>query len=73
MNEDMMLKVLNRIQMFIDKEELSYAKDYIRLEINNLTGLTPKLCKGSLYYPTYDWFCKSCSNRNCSDNQNINL
>jgi len=65
MNEDMMLKVLNRIQMFIDKGELSYAKDYIRLELNNLTGATEENCKNTQYY-FYDCFCKYCENENCS-------
>lgn len=66
MEEEKMLDVLYAIKRFLQKDEISYAKDYIDLQMNNLKGLTPENCKKTIYhfYPTY---CKYCSNENCPD------
>ena len=65
MEEIKMLEILNRIKVCIKRDSLMIAKDLVRLEINNLKGITEKNCKNTKYY--YD-NCKFCSNLNCNAN-----
>lgn len=68
MKEETLLDIICRIKCFIEKNELSYARDYVQLEIDNLKGITPEYCLKTRY--AYDWYCKQCSNLNCSSNKN---
>ncbi len=60
-----MLKILNRIKIFLNEDSLDLAKDLLRLEIENLKGITEEICKNSKY-SFYNNYCKYCSNYNCS-------
>ncbi len=42
-----MLKILNRIKIFLNEDSLDLAKDLLRLEIENLKGITEEICKNS--------------------------
>ena len=71
MEELKLLEILKRVKNILEyKSNLFIAKEYTRLEINNLKGLTQESCKNTMYhfYPDY---CKYCSNINCQDNKNI--
>ena len=70
MEEEQMLDVLYAIKRFLEKDEISYAKDYIDIQLNNIKGLTPERCKDTIYH-FYQSYCKYCSNENCPDNQNL--
>ena len=64
-----MFEILNRIKMCIKRDSLDIAKDLIKIEIENLKGITEQRCKNTKYY-YYDWNCKYCENFNCSSNNN---
>jgi len=64
-----MLNILKRIKILLERDSLDTAKDYIRLEIDNLNGTTEDRCKNTKYY-FYDCYCKYCSNLNCLSNKN---
>lgn len=64
-----LLEILNRLKIFLDRKEISYAKDYVLLELENFNDTTPYTCKNVLY-DNYDYFCKICTNFNCSSNKN---
>lgn len=70
MNEEKMLVILNRIKNFINMDSKDLAQDYIRLEIENLKGITEQRCKNTKYY-YYDWYCQYCSNLNCNQNKKV--
>lgn len=70
MEEKTMLEILNSIKVFLQKEQLYEAKHYLQLELDNLKGITQLKCQNTKYY-YYDWYCKYCSNKNCSANKNI--
>lgn len=69
MKEEILLETIYRIQNFIENKQIAEAKDYVKLEIDNLTGATEERCKNTKYhfYPT---FCKYCSIKNCISNPN---
>ena len=62
-----LLEILNRIKLFLDREELYEAKLYVMLELGNFKDTTPYTCKNTIY-DNYDYFCKTCTNYNCSSN-----
>lgn len=64
-----MLEILKRIQICLERNSLDIAIDYVRLEIDNLKGITEKNCKKSRYY-CEDWYCRECKNLNCGGNMN---
>ncbi len=64
--KDVILDILRRIQALINRDEIYYAKEYIRLEIENFEGITPRKCKNTIYK---FYYCDKCSNKNCSDNE----
>lgn len=70
MEELKMLELLNRIKICIERDSLDIAKDLIKLEIENLIGITEKRCKNTRYY-YYDWNCKYCNNLNCNQNKKV--
>ena len=71
MEKEKFLEILKRIQLFLENDDLFEAKEYIKLEIENIEGITEKNCKNT-YYSSYDYYCKKCSNFNCNDNCNKN-
>ena len=64
--KDVILDILRRIQALISRDEVYYAKEYIRLEIENFEGVTPKKCKNTIYE---FYYCDKCSNKNCPDKE----
>ena len=72
MDNEKMIKILKRIELFIEQDSLDLAKDMTKLEIENLMGTTEKRCKNTKYY-FYDFYCKYCNNLNCHSNQNTEL
>lgn len=64
--KDVILDILRRIQALINRDKVYYAKEYIRLEIENFEGFTPKKCKNTIYE---FYYCDKCSNKNCPDNE----
>ena len=64
-----LLEILNRLKLFLDREGLYEAKLYIMLELGNFKDTTPYTCKNTIY-DNYDYFCKTCTNHNCSSNKN---
>lgn len=72
MDENELLKVLERIKQLLKNDSLIEAEEYIDLEIENLKGITEQKCKNTMYYFS-DFYCKCCENLNCSNNQNIEL
>ena len=69
MDNEKMIKILDRIKLFIEQDSLDLAKDITKLEIENLKGITEQRCKNTKYY-FYDWYCQYCSNLNCNSNKN---
>lgn len=69
MQNENMLEIIKRIQLILELDHLYEAKEYIKIEIENLKGITEKNCKNSRYYCN-DWYCKECRNFNCSGNMN---
>ena len=72
MDNEKMIKILDRIKLFIEQDSLNLAKEMTKLEIENLKGITEQRCKNTKYY-YYDWYCKYCSNFNCNSNKNQEL
>lgn len=69
MEETKMLKILDTVRVLLEKDCLFEAKEYIRIEIENLKGITQKKCRNTKYF--FGNYCKYCSNLNCSENENI--
>lgn len=67
--KNVILEILKRVQVLLSKEEIYYAKEYIKLEIENFEGITPRKCKNTIYK---FYYCDKCSNINCPDNKCIN-
>lgn len=72
MEELKMLEILKRIEVSIKMDSLDVAKKLIKLEIENLKGITEEKCKNTRYY-FYDSYCKYCSNYNCRSNKNVDI
>lgn len=69
MDNEKMIKLLDNIEVLIKQDSLDLAKEMTKLEIENLKGITEKICKDTKYY-YYDWYCQHCSNFNCNSNKN---
>ena len=69
MEEVKMLEILNRIKICIERDSLMIARDLVKLEIDNLKGITKANCKNTKYY-YYDWNCEYCNNLNCRQDKN---
>ena len=50
MDNEKMIKILDRIELFIKQDSLDLAKDMTKLEIENLKGITEKRCQNTKYY-----------------------
>lgn len=71
MERQAMLDLLKRIKISLELDSLDIAKQLVRLEIENLKGITEVKCKNHIY--CYDWYCQYCRNFNCNGNQNKEL
>ena len=71
MEESKILEILNRIKVCVKSDSLNVAKELIKIEIENLKGITEQRCKNTKYY-FYDT-CKYCSNYNCNSNKNLDI
>lgn len=69
MENDKMLDILSKLCIWIENGSLDIAKSLIRLEIENLKGITEKNCHNTIYN-YHDWYCKDCRNLNCNYNKN---
>ena len=69
MDNEKIIKILDRIELFIKQDSLDLAKGITKLEIENLKGITEQRCQNTKYY-YYDWYCQYCSNFNCNSNKN---
>lgn len=68
MKEIKMLEILRRIEICLKRNSLYESKEYIKIEIENLKGITEKNCKSSRYYCD-DWYCGECKNLNCMNKE----
>lgn len=64
-----MLNILKRIELFLKKDSLDLARETVRLELENLKGITEEKCQKNRLYCD-DWYCQYCSNMNCTSNMN---
>lgn len=62
------LEILNRIKSCLLNDDNYVAKEYLRLELENLQELTEKKCENKRYFGKS--YCKYCLNENCNDNRN---
>ena len=61
------LEILNRIKSCLLNDDNYVAKEYLRLELENLQELTEKKCENKRYFGKS--YCKYCLNENCNDNR----
>ncbi len=64
MDEKRMLEILERIEVCLERNAVLEAKEYVKIEINNIKGITKENCKKTKYH-YYDIYCKYC-NLNCN-------
>lgn len=64
-----LIEILKRVKMFLEQKELYETKLYVMLELGNFKDTTPYTCKNTIY-KNYDYYCKICTNYNCSQNKN---
>ena len=69
MENVVMLKILRKIKLFLNKDSIDLARDLAQLELDNLKWITQERCKNKKYN-FYDWYCVYCSNLNCESNKN---
>lgn len=72
MQNEKMLEILYRIQVCLEMDSLDIAREYTRLELENLREITESKCKNSRYY-CEDWYCSDCHNLNCTGKLNKKL
>ncbi len=70
MSEEKVLEMLNRLYICLKNNSINNARELIRIEIENLKGITEQNCKNTKYY-FYDCYCKYCNNLNCNSNRNL--
>lgn len=70
MKETVMLNILDKLEWLIVRNRTFEAKKVLRIELDNLKGITQKNCSNTIYY-FYDWACKYCQNVNCESNKSI--
>lgn len=68
MEKNAALDILKATEKLLYYDDISFAKEYIRLEIDNLEGTTPKKCRSKF---SNFYYCDKCTNKNCPDNKNI--
>ena len=64
-----LIEILKRVKMSLEQKELYETKLYVMLELGNFKDTTPYTCKNTIY-ESYDYYCKICTNYNCSQNKN---
>lgn len=64
--KNVVIDILKRIESLLLNDSSYEAREYIKIEIDNFEGITPKKCKNTKYYY---YFCDKCSNENCPDNK----
>lgn len=67
MQEQILIKILDKFILYAKKGRLLEAKRYVKQEIENVEGITETKCKRVKLNKN---FCKSCINYNCSSNKN---
>lgn len=70
MKETVMLNILDKLEWLIVRNRTFEAKKVLRIELDNLKGITQKNCSNTRYY-FYDWTCRYCLNMNCESNKSI--
>lgn len=70
MKETVMLNILDKLEWLIVRNRTFEAKKVLRIELDNLKGITQKNCSNTRYY-FYDGTCKYCQNVNCKSNKSI--
>lgn len=70
MKETVMLNILDKLEWLIVRNRTFEAKKVLRIELDNLKGITQKNCSNARYY-FYDWAYKYCQNVNCESNKSI--
>ncbi len=68
MDEQEVINILNKIHICLKNNSKNTAKDLIKIEIENLKGITKEKCKHTKYY-YYDYYCRYCNNLNCNSNK----
>lgn len=71
MNDKKVLDILNKIHICLKNNSIDNARYFIKLEIENLKGITEQKCKNTKYY-FYDYYCQYCNNLNCNSNKKLN-
>lgn len=69
MEKDTVLNILKATENLLHCDDIASAKEYVRLEIDNLEGTTPQKCKSPFKNSTF-YHCDKCLNKNCPDNTN---
>ena len=67
MEEQTMLRILDKFIWYSNRNRLFEAKRYVQQELDNIKGITEVKCKRSKINKNY---CKICKNRNCNLNSN---
>lgn len=66
MENQKVLEILYKVKACLVRNEWAIARDFVKVEINNLKGVTEQECMKNKY--CFDWYCKYCSNMNCNSN-----
>lgn len=64
------LEIIGRIKSCLLNNDKYIAKEYLRLEINNLRGQTEKKCMNKKRFSKS--YCNYCLNKNCRANKTLN-
>lgn len=65
MEKNVVIDILKNVENLLFNHEIYIAKEYVRLEIENLEGVTPDKCK----FISKPFHCDVCHNLNCPDNK----
>ncbi len=71
MEKNRVLDILKATENLLHFNDIASAKEYVRLEIDNLEGTTPKKCKSPFRNSNF-YYCDKCTNKNCPANENKN-
>lgn len=69
MEKNVVLDILKSTENLLHCNNLPLAKEYVRLEIDNLEGTTPQKCRSPFKNSAF-YHCDKCLNKNCPDNRN---
>lgn len=65
-----MLEILEKLEWLVVRNRTFEAKRRLKIELENLKGITQKNCSNTRYY-FYNWACRYCLNMNCESNKGI--